>query len=138
MSIKSEIVWDGLEAFRDHLTRVIPRAIMEAAEAALDRAGDDAVNWMQMIVPVRTGDLQSTCRKISEREPTQAGFYHVVVAAGGMRGKRAGNLVDYAGDVEHGTVHQRPQPYMQPSLRRASRNIEGYFYEELEKRVETE
>ena len=132
MSIKGEIEWEGLAAFRHHLTRVIPVAIRESAEAACDRAGDDGVDFMRMFVPVRTGLLQSTCRKISGREATQAGFFHVILAAGGLYG------VDYAGYVEHGTSRQRPQPYLRPALWRASRNIEGYFWMELSKGVEVE
>jgi len=132
MSIKGEIEWEGLEAFRHHTTRVIPVAIRESAEAACDKAGDDGVDFMRMFVPVRTGLLQSTCRKKSSREPTQAGFFHVILMAGGMLG------VDYAGYVEHGTSRQRPQPYLFPALRRASRNIEGYFWQELSRRVEVE
>lgn len=136
MSIKGNIVWEGLEAFRNHVTRIIPNAIQESAEAACDRAGDDGEERMKQLVAVDTGDLQSTCRKKSGREPTQASF-HVTLMAGGMRGKRAGKLVDYAGYVEHGTSRQRPQPFLAPALRWASRRIEGYFWEELRRRVET-
>lgn len=136
--IKGEIKWEGLEAFRDYVTRIIPQAVQESAEAALDRAGDDGLERMQRSVPVRTGDLKSTCRKRSGREPTQAGTFHVELAAGGMRGRAAGNLVNYAGYVEYGTSRQRPQPYLSPSIRYATRRVEPYFWEELEKRVETE
>lgn len=132
MSIKGEVVWEGLEAFRHYVTRIIPAAIKESAEVACDKAGDDGVEYMKMFVPVRTGLLQSTCRKLSGRESTQAGFFHVILVAGGMLG------VTYAGYVEHGTSKQRPQPYLRPALRKASRNIEGYFWIELSKRVEVE
>ncbi len=137
MSIRGELVWEGVDAFRDYVTRIMPRAIVESAEAACDRAGDDGEDRMKMLVAVDTGDLQSTCRKKSGREPTQAHTFHVTLMAGGMRGKRAGKLVDYAGFVEHGTSRQRPQPYLRPSLRWAGRRIPGYFWEELSRRVET-
>ena len=132
MSIKGEIAWEGLEAFRDYATRILPAAIRASAEEACDRAGDDGEEFMRMFVPVRTGLLRSTCRKLSGREPIQAGFFHVILAAGGMMG------CDYAGYVEYGTSRQLPQPYLRPALRRASRNIPGYFWEELAKRVELE
>ena len=136
MSIKGEIVWEGLDALRDYATRVLPRAVKESAEAATDRALDDGLDRMTRSCPVDTGDLRSTCRKKSGREPTQAATFHVVLVAGGMRGRAAGKLVDYAGFVEHGTSRQRPQPFLRPALRYASRRVEPYFWEELSRRVE--
>ena len=136
MSIKGEIRWEGLDAFRNYVTRIIPNAIQESAEAATDRAGDDGLERMIQSCPVDTGDLRSTCRKRSGREPTQAATFRVSLIAGGMRGKVAGKLVDYAGFVEHGTSRQRPQPYLLPALIYASRRVEPYFWEELSRRVE--
>jgi len=86
---------------------------------------------MRMFVPVRTGLLQSTCRKISGREPPQAGFFHVILAAGGLYG------VDYAGYVEFGTSKRRCSPYLRPSLRYAAKRIPNYFGESLSRRLET-
>lgn len=138
MSIKGDIIWEGVDAYRDHILNVLSPAMKAALEAACDRAGDDGEERMKMLVPVDTGDLQSTCRKKSGRDPTQAGEFHVTLIAGGMRGKRAGNLVNYAGYVEFGTSRQRPQPFLRPSIRWAARAVEPYFWEELERRVKIE
>jgi HK97 gp10 family phage protein len=136
MSIKGEIRWEGLEAFRNYVTGILPRAIQDSAEIATDRAGDDGLERMIQSCPVDKGDLKSTCRKRSGREPTQANTFHVTLIAGGMRGKVTGRMVDYAKYPEHGTSRQRPQPYLWPALMYASRRVEPYFWEELSRRVE--
>ena len=129
MSISAAIVWTGLNAFKNHVTKKIPRVIEESAEAATDRAGDEGLDRMQRSCPVKTGRLLSTCRKRTESYPGPERFYEVSLLAGGEKG------VDYAGYVERGTSKQRPQPYLGPAVRWAAKRVPILFWEEFAKRT---
>lgn len=138
MSLNLEVVWEGLDGLRAYLERTLPQAFRESSEYAVDKAGDDGVDRMKQLVAVDTGDLRSTCRKRMEAYPGPPRVFQVALLAGGMRGKIAGKMVDYAWFVEHGTSRQRPQPFLRPALKWCYRRVPGYFWEALSRRVEVE
>ena len=50
----------------------------------------------------------------------------------GMTGY-VGTNVEYGPDVEHGTQHQRAQPYLLPALKTNQRTIQGNIKKEIKK-----
>lgn len=136
MSLRFEVEWDGLDGLRTYLARTIPQALKEAALEALDRAAEDARDRAKQLVPIDTGSLRRSIRKVRYARPAGNILYTGVRAGGYVRNPRTGRLVDYASFVEYGTSRQRPQPFLRPALRWASRRIPGYFWEALGRRVE--
>lgn len=77
------------------------------APKMLDNIAQRVATEAKKGAPVRTGALR---RSIRVKRVNQ---FRRIVEAGG-----AGTGVDYAQAVEFGTMHQRPQPYFEPAVRK--------------------
>jgi len=139
VSLRLEVTWEGLEGLFAYLAEALPDAFREAALEGLDVTGDDGVDRAKQLVAVDTGSLQKTIRKEPEAH-VEAGYLEVGITAGGggVRNPKTGREVDYAPYVEFGTSRNRPQPFIRPSLRWASRRFPDHFWEALSRRVEVE
>lgn len=135
MSVRTEIVWEGLDDFKRHLSQTMPVAFKKSLEDALNKAAEDGKERAKHLVPVDTGSLKRSIRRERHAWPAKNIIYTGIRAGGYIRHPLTGRYVDYAGYVEYGTRHQRPQPFLRPALRYASRRIPKHFWEALSRRV---
>ena len=136
MSVRLTVKWEGVDSFQRHLIKTLPEAFKKSLEEALDKTAKDARDRAKQLVPVDTGSLQKSIRVERHAWPAGNIIYTGIRAGGYVVNPRSGKLVGYARHVEYGTSRQRPQPFIRPSLRWASRRIPSYFWAALSKRVD--
>ena len=99
----------------------IMTAIMNAVVGGLQNLSDDALDYMQSIVPVDTGDLRDSC--------------FVVVSVDGGRIKiEIGATMKYAVYVELGTSKMAAQPYIRPTYDFVVANLRTFLRDEVRSR----
>ena len=97
----------GLEVVKDNTEETVD-AIGSAIAAALEEVGLAAEGYAKAACPVDTGRLRNSITHIAR--PDEKAVY-------------IGTNVEYAPDVELGTVHQKAQPYLKPA---ASEHADTY------------
>lgn len=101
-----------VEADVEHLIRALSEIGPEArgrTMGALDTCAEMIRDHARAMVPVDTGSLQRSIRKV--------GLLHGVgVSAGGhIRNPRTGKIVDYARHLEYGTSKTAAKPFLRPA-----------------------
>lgn len=89
-----QLNWNGPE---------VVQAIEEAIVSALSELADDALTYMQSIVPVKTGALRDSC------------FAQITVENGRLV-LSIGATAPYAVYVELGSIRNAAQPYIRPTF----------------------
>ncbi|HDI53113.1 MAG TPA: HK97 gp10 family phage protein [Candidatus Bathyarchaeota archaeon] len=137
MSISLTIEWEGLEALRRYLARIIPEALEKAALEALDAATEEGVEYAKTVVPVDTGALRRSIRQ--EPRPRREGDGYeagITAGGGGVVNPKTGREVNYAAYVEYGTSRAPAQPYLRPGLLHAAMRLPLHFYRILRRLIE--
>jgi len=137
MSISLTIEWEGLEALRRYLARIIPEALEKAALEALDAATEEGVEYAKTVVPVDTGALRKSIRQ--EPRPRREGDGYeagITAGGGGVVNPKTGQEVDYAAYVEYGTSRAPAQPYLRPGLIHAAMRLPLHFLGVLRRLIE--
>ena len=138
MSLRFSIKWENLDKYRRYLSTAMPKAFEESVFEALDKTADDARDRAKQLVPVDTGSLKKSIRKEKRAMPAGNIIYTGIRAGGYIVNPKTRRLVDYAIPVEYGSSRNRPQPYMRPAMKWASRKTKGYFWTALSRRVNVE
>ena len=135
MALRLEIKFDNESELIKYLRKDLPRAIDKSLIEANNETAKDAKKYAKQNVAVDTGALRKSIRR--ERLARTKGniFYTGIRAGGYVRNPKTGKLVSYANFVEYGTSRQRPQPFMRPAIRKASKNWEAHLWKALRKRV---
>lgn len=97
----------GLEVVKDNTDEAVD-AIGSAIAAALEEVGLAAEGYAKAACPVDTGRLRNSITHVAR--PDEKAVY-------------IGTNVEYAPDVELGTVHHKAQPYLKPA---ASEHADTY------------
>lgn len=135
MAIRVEIKWDNDNELIKYLRKDLPKVVEQSLIEANNETAKDAKKYAKQYVPVDTGSLRKSIRVERLARPKGHFFYTGIRAGGYVRNPKTGRFVDYQRYVEYGTSRQRPQPFMRPAIRKASRNWEGHLWKALSKRV---
>jgi len=77
-------------------------------------------------------DAKKLCPVLTGRLRSSITFTQPKIIRGNLVSK-VGTNVEYGPDVEHGTQHQRAQPYLLPALKTNQRTIQGNIKKEIKK-----
>jgi HK97 gp10 family phage protein len=107
-----QLTWNG---------PALTQAIEQALISAFEQLSDEALNYMQSIVPVDTGLLQDSCIAYVT---TENGRISMVI----------GNTAFYAIYVELGSVRNYAQPFMRPTFDYIIKALPGIVRGEVKRR----